>query len=384
MANNFYLFNCQFTPEQSNSGASMCCLRGKEVLLRIFSEDFHKRERLMFGHPQLNLLYYHEYQDSEHDGMLLIRIANRRIKIVALNEAKRRLRPEYPYLYVFIDFNHESPVFMIEEISSVPTAADEVREVLEFSLNVCMMGTGWNMKLIPACVRKAPLSPSLQCVMDKYAMLPRTFEKLYRINSILELMAHREENEMKWNRLIAELKAGNMNEFIEKLAEKMEEKMIGRMFEGATISNSVVVGVAQSGAQVYYMPNKQEENPQKTENLQGKEAIIDYLDRLKPMVKAEYKDRYDTLWEGVLELSQVKAVIYNKGKQQDTTFNRNLLAQIIHQLGVLYVPTANTVQMAMQLEPEKGADHPVRQKLGEVPEKTIKKAIDEYIKANLG
>lgn len=362
----------------------MCCLPGKEVLLRIFSEDFHKRERLMFGHPQLNLLYYHEYQDSEHDGMLLIRIANRRIKIVALNEAKRRLRPEYPYLYVFIDFNHESPVFMIEEISSVPTAADEVREVLEFSLNVCMMGTGWNMKLIPACVRKAPLSPSLQCVMDKYAMLPRTFEKLYRINSILELMAHREENEMKWNRLIAELKAGNMNEFIEKLADKMEEKMIGRMFEGATISNSVVVGVAQSGAQVYYMPNKQEENPQKTENLQGKEAIIDYLDRLKPMVKAEYKDRYDTLWEGVLELSQVKAAIYNKGKQQDTTFNRNLLAQIIHQLGVLYVPTANTVQMAMQLEPEKGADHPVRQKLGEVPEKTIKKAIDEYIKANLG
>ena len=384
MVNNFYLFNCQFTPEQSNSGASMCCLPGKEVLLRIFSEDFHKRERLMFGHPQLNLLYYHEYQDSEHDGMLLIRIANRRIKIVALNEAKRRLRPEYPYLYVFIDFNHESPVFMIEEISSVPTAADEVREVLEFSLNVCMMGTGWNMKLIPACVRKAPLSPSLQCVMDKYAMLPRTFEKLYRINSILELMAHREENEMKWNRLIAELKAGNMNEFIEKLADKMEEKMIGRMFEGATISNSVVVGVAQSGAQVYYMPNKQEENPQKTENLQGKEAIIDYLDRLKPMVKAEYKDRYDTLWEGVLELSQVKAAIYNKGKQQDTTFNRNLLAQIIHQLGVLYVPTANTVQMAMQLEPEKGADHPVRQKLGEVPEKTIKKAIDEYIKANLG
>jgi hypothetical protein len=160
--------------------------------------------------------------------------------------------------------------------------------------------------------------------------------------------------------------------------------MIGRMFEGATISNSVVVGVAQSGAQVYYMPNKQEENPQKTENLQGKEAIIDYLDRLKPMVKAEYKERYDTLWEGVLELSQVKAVIYNKGKQQDTTFNRNLLAQIIHQLGVLYVPTANTVQMAMQLEPEKGADHPVRQKLGEVPEKTIKKAVDEYIKANLG
>lgn len=236
-----YPFICHFIPRQLRLGAPKCRLRGKEVLLRIVSEDFHKQDRLILELPQ------------------------------------------------WIDI-------------------DEVKQMLGVTLN----------------------------------------------------------------------------EFIEKLADKMEEKMIGRMFEGATISNSVVVGVAQSGAQVYYMPNKQEENLQKTENLQGKEAIIDYLDRLKPMVKAEYKDRYDTLWEGVLELSQVKAVIYNKGKQQDTTFNRNLLAQIIHQLGVLYVPTANTVQMAMQLEPEKGADHPVRQKLGEVPEKTIKKAVDEYIKANLG
>ena len=236
-----YPFICHFIPRQLRLGAPKCRLRGKEVLLRIVSEDFHKQDRLILELPQ------------------------------------------------WIDI-------------------DEVKQMLGVTLN----------------------------------------------------------------------------EFIEKLADKMEEKMIGRMFEGATISNSVVVGVAQSGSQVYYMPNKQEENPQKTENLQGKEAIIDYLDRLKPMVKAEYKDRYDTLWEGVLELSQVKAVIYNKGKQQDTTFNRNLLAQIIHQLGVLYVPTANTVQMAMQLEPEKGADHPVRQKLGEVPEKTIKKAVDEYIKANLG
>lgn len=241
MKRKLYLFICHFIPRQLRLGAPKCRLRGKEVLLRIVSEDFHKQDRLILELPQ------------------------------------------------WIDI-------------------DEVKQMLGITLN----------------------------------------------------------------------------EFIEKLADKMEEKMIGRMFEGATISNSVVVGVAQSGAQVYYMPNKQEENPQKTENLQGKEAIIDYLDRLKPMVKAEYKDRYDTLWEGVLELSQVKAVIYNKGKQQDTTFNRNLLAQIIHQLGVLYVPTANTVQMAMQLEPEKGADHPVRQKLGEVPEKTIKKAVDEYIKAILG
>jgi hypothetical protein len=47
---------------------------------------------------------------------------------------------------------------------------------------------------------------------------------------------------------------------------------------------------------------------------------------------------------------------------------------------VIYLPTANTVQMATYLEPEKGVDHPVRQKLGEAPDKDIKNAIAEYMK----
>lgn len=115
----------------------------------------------------------------------------------------------------------------------------------------------------------------------------------------------------------------------------------------------------------------------------GKEAIMEYVDRLKPMVKEEYLQGYDEIWLGILELKEVKAVIYDKGKQQDTTFNRNLLAQIIHLADVIYKPTANTVQMAQYLEPEKGIDHPVRQKLGEIPDKPIKKAVESYLKENL-
>ena len=112
-----YPFICHFIPWRLKHGAPKCRLRGKEVLLRIVSEDFHKQDRLILELPQ------------------------------------------------WIDI-------------------DEVKQMLGVSLN----------------------------------------------------------------------------DFIDKIADKMEEKMIGRMFEGATISNSVVVGVAQSGAQVYYMPNKQEEN----------------------------------------------------------------------------------------------------------------------------
>ncbi len=154
------------------------------------------------------------------------------------------------------------------------------------------------------------------------------------------------------------------------------------MFAGATFNNSVVVGIAESGSTVSYeAPNKKMKDDG-DDNLQkkGKKAIMEYVGRLRPLVKEQYQEKYDQIWEGILEISQVKAVIYDKGKQQDTTFNRNLLAQLIHQVDVIYLPTANTVQMATYLEPEKGIDHPVRQKLGEAPDKDIKNAIAEYMK----
>ena len=111
-----------------------------------------------------------------------------------------------------------------------------------------------------------------------------------------------------------------------------------------------------------------------------KDAIMNYVWRLKPMVKEQYLSIYGDIWEGILGLSEVKMSIYNKGKQQDTTFNRNLVAQIIHQVNALYVPSANTVRMAEYLEPGKGVEHPVRQKLGESPDKQIKKAVEAYMK----
>ena len=154
---------------------------------------------------------------------------------------------------------------------------------------------------------------------------------------------------------------------------------------GAKIGNFVMDnhGTMTLSATVADDMQEKEEKASDSSLASGKEAIMEYVGRLKPVVKKQYLDQYDLIWEGILELSQVKAVIYNKGKQQDTTFNRNLLAQIIHQVEVLYLPSANTVQMATCLEPEKGIDHPVRQKLGEAPEKAIKKAVDDYLKEKL-
>lgn len=153
------------------------------------------------------------------------------------------------------------------------------------------------------------------------------------------------------------------------------------MFEGGNFPNAQINVIPGDHAQISYEAQKSRDKNQNDSYQQKKEAILEYVGRLKPVVKEECLGQYERIWEGIMELSQVKDVIFDKGKQQDTTFNRNLVAQIIHQISsFVYLPTANTVQMAECLEPEKGVDHPVRQKLGETPDKPIKKSIEEFLK----
>ena len=163
-----------------------------------------------------------------------------------------------------------------------------------------------------------------------------------------------------------------------------DETKIKMMEALAKSGMSVGQFVMENTGTITYNDNRGAEKQEKKDSGSqsgSKEAIVEYVGRLKPVVREQYRNEYDTIWEGILELTQVRTLIYNKGKQQDTTFNRNLVAQIIHQMsGWLYLPTANTVKMAEYLEPEKGSEHPVRQKLGESPEKDVKKAIEAYVK----
>lgn len=163
-----------------------------------------------------------------------------------------------------------------------------------------------------------------------------------------------------------------------------DETKIKMMEALAKSGMSVGQFVMENTGTITYNDNRGAEKQEKKDSGSqsgSKEAIMEYVGRLKPVVREQYRNEYDTIWEGILELTQVRTLIYNKGKQQDTTFNRNLVAQIIHQVSDwLYLPTANTVKMAEYLEPEKGIEHPVRQKLGESPEKDVKKAIEAYVK----
>lgn len=127
--------------------------------------------------------------------------------------------------------------------------------------------------------------------------------------------------------------------------------------------------------------NMGEDNSEETAPVLGtKNSIMEYVNRLKPLVKDDFKKKYDEFWMQILELEEVKQQVYNKGKQQDTTFNRNLVARIIHQIGdKVYLVGINDQQYAEYLEPGKGKNHSVRQQLCLMPEAPIKRAIERFL-----
>ena len=121
-------------------------------------------------------------------------------------------------------------------------------------------------------------------------------------------------------------------------------------------------------------PENATRNPQLS-----KKNILEYVMHLHPLhVREEWREKYEALWEEILELPAVSATIYNKGKQQGTTFNRNLVANILHLLAEKKVlKTDNATRLAIELEGDTNAS--VRAKLGEMPPKEIKECIEALI-----
>ena len=161
----------------------------------------------------------------------------------------------------------------------------------------------------------------------------------------------------------------------------MEIDKLKGLFEGGNFPNAQINILTGDGIHISYKSSEEKKGEPEPAS---KDAIMEYVKRLMPVVREEYQSVYSEMWLGILDVKEVKLQVYNKGKQQGTTFNRDFVAQIIHQLGSrIYMPEANAVVMAEHLEPEKGRDHPVRQKLGESPDKSIKKAIEAFLKEQL-
>jgi hypothetical protein len=139
---------------------------------------------------------------------------------------------------------------------------------------------------------------------------------------------------------------------------------------------------AMPGAQVYQQPEPRIRsapgnatcNPQLSTD-----SILEYVMRLHPaQVREEWHDKYLPLWERILELPSVASKVYNKGKQQGTTFNRSLVSNILHLLAERRVlSTTNATCLAQVLEGDANAS--VRAKLGEIPGKEILRAVEEVL-----
>lgn len=146
---------------------------------------------------------------------------------------------------------------------------------------------------------------------------------------------------------------------------------------------------AMPGANVYQYPNGTAQAASSSKNGSAEETqpatrnpqlIIDYVMRLHPShVRQEWQEKYQALWKSILELPSVACKVYDKGRQQGTTFNRNLVANILHLLAERRVLTinANPTEMAKLLEGDANAS--VRAKLGEIPEKVIGLAVGKLI-----
>lgn len=149
------------------------------------------------------------------------------------------------------------------------------------------------------------------------------------------------------------------------------------LFEGGNFPNAQINVLTGNGVQVSY--NRSKEKEKEVPNGLRK-SVMDYVNRLMPVVAVEYREEYSKIWMEILEEDAVSNVVYDPGRQKGTVFNRNLVAHISRMMLMVGIIGNNTndKEMAELLEPEKGKDHPIRNQLALIPDDDrIKKAVKE-------
>lgn len=105
---------------------------------------------------------------------------------------------------------------------------------------------------------------------------------------------------------------------------------------------------------------------QQAEREHLKSEIMTYVSRIKQYVANEWKIRYETTWRSVLDIPEVKSIVFSPGKQKDTLFNRNLVANIIYIMcNAGFYTDTNATALTIALEGDK--EHSVRGQLAKEP-----------------
>ena len=108
--------------------------------------------------------------------------------------------------------------------------------------------------------------------------------------------------------------------------------------------------------------------------------IIAYVKKTMEKVSANWKNKYEALWNDILKLKEVDAEVFDKGGQQGTDFNRVLVAGIIHLLIDAKVYDKCTY-CSLAIALENNEEHHVRQELGKYPSEKIQVAIKELLQS---
>ena len=127
----------------------------------------------------------------------------------------------------------------------------------------------------------------------------------------------------------------------------------------------------------YYSGDVPRQNAQLDDNDKKirKSALLEYVAKLKTYVKAEWEKRYEQLWLKILDLPEVDNEIYKVGRQRGTTFNRQLVGNIIHLIKNKVFTEHNNTELAVSLEENGNAS--VRQDIGKDPSEEIQNAINK-------
>lgn len=108
--------------------------------------------------------------------------------------------------------------------------------------------------------------------------------------------------------------------------------------------------------------------------------ILAYVSRVEPLLVDNAKSDYKKVWNDILDLREVEALVYKPGKQKGTNFNRDLVANILYYLRhrkiyrVVYKQDYNGAALTEALEQDK--EHSVKHALRDDPPQPIRDAIN--------
>lgn len=112
--------------------------------------------------------------------------------------------------------------------------------------------------------------------------------------------------------------------------------------------------------------------------------ILKYVSSTLPLVNYVWKDKYMALWTDILKIPEVDAIIYKKGHQLHTSFNRKEVLHIICYLGKyadggIGIFDERYVATSVALQLNDGCEKSTRPELGFKPSLPIQKAIDRLM-----